>query len=220
MLTIVTYSYLILPLCFFLSGNKLKEKIPALIALYGIVFFSLLFFYFDTPKDLRKYLQAFYTFLEYFVFTLIFWFQISKKSFRLLMLIVSILFVLFQIFYVTTTSLVRLDSIPIGIETIFVFIYIFYFFYEFSKNIKDTYLYNHYCFWIAVGILIYLGGSFFFYLMINQLNNYEVSYFGNLTYIAELIKNALFAISVFMYKKYLDSAIPKKPIKIPNLDMF
>ena len=207
MFTIVTYSYLILPLCFFLSGNKLKEKIPVLIALYGLIFFGLLYYYYETPKDLRKYLQAFYTFLEYAIFTLIFWFQIRKKTFRFLMFIASVLFVLFQIFYVTSTSLIRLDSVPIGIETIFVFIYIFYFLYEFSKYVKDTFIYRHYCFWIAVGILIYLGGSFFFYILINQLDDNKIEQFGTLTYIAEIIKNLLFAVSLFFYKKFSDTQI-------------
>lgn len=219
MYTIVTYSYLILPFCFILSRSKIKDRNILLISLYGIVFFGLLHIYYETPKDVRKYFQAFYTFLEYFIFTLIFWHQIQKKSFRLLMLIFSVLFILFQIFYVTSTSLIRLDSIPIGIETIFVFIYIFHFFYDFSKNAKDSFIYNHYCFWIAVGILIYLGGSFFFYLMINSLNPDEVEKFGNLTYIAEIIKNLLFAVSIFFYKKLANNQIHKKPIKLPNLDM-
>ena len=219
MLKIVTYSYLILPLCFFLFQGKIKDKILLLLAFYGITFFCLIFFHDDIPKDIRKYYQAFYTFLEYAVFTYIFWYNIRNKIFRNFIILVSVLFIFFQIFYVTTTTLNKLDSIPIGIETIFIFIFIFYFFYEYSKNIKDSFIYNHYCFWISVGILIYLGGSFFFYILINQLDSSQIETFGNLTYIAEIIKNLLFAISLFFYKKFPTDNIQNKPPKIPNLDM-
>jgi hypothetical protein len=99
------------------------------------------------------------------------------------------------------------------------FVYIFYFFYEFSKQIKDVFIYNHFSFWIAVGIMIYLGGSFFFYILINSLNQNEVDKFGNMTYVAEIIKNLLFALSIYMYKKHPVNNISNHRKNIPNLDM-
>lgn len=215
----VTYSYLILPLAFLLFRSKLKDRIPVTLALYGLVFFGYLMVYYETPKDLRKYIQAFYTLLEYSFFTYIFWLHIQKKVFKILILIASVLFIIFQIFFVTTTTFKRLDSIPIGIETILLFIYIFYFFYEFSKYIKDIYIYNHYTFWIAVGIMIYLGGSFFFYILINNLTPDEINRFGNMTFVAEIIKNLLFAFSIYMYKKHPVNHILNHPKNFPNLDM-
>ena len=67
--------------------------------------------------------------------------------------------------------------------------------------------------------MIYLGGSFFFYILINSLNQDEVDKFGNLTYVAEIIKNLLFALSIYMYKKHPINKIPNHPKNIPNLDM-
>jgi len=135
------------------------------------------------------------------------------------MIIASALFFIFQVFFVTTTSFQRLDSIPIGIESILLFIYIFYFFYEFSKQVKDTFIYNHYTFWIGVGIMIYLGGSFFFYILINNLSASEEKAFGNMTYVAEILKNLLFAISIYLFKKNPVKNIQDQAKKIPNLDM-
>jgi len=215
----VTYSYLILPLAFLLFKSKLRDRIPVTLALYGLIFFGFLMVYHDTPKGLRKYIQAIYTLLEYSFFTYIFWYNIQKKAFRSIIVIATVLFIAFQIFFVTATPFRRLDSIPIGIETILLFIYVFYFFFEFSKYIKDTFIYNHYSFWIAVGIMIYLGGSFFFYILINSLQPHEIEKFGNLTYVAEIIKNLLFALSIYMYNKFPVSKIHNHPKKIPNLDM-
>jgi hypothetical protein len=129
------------------------------------------------------------------------------------------MFIVFQIAFVTSTTHKRLDSVPIGIETILLFVYIFYFFYEFSRYIKDTFIYNHYTFWIAVGILIYLGGSFFFFILVNELDKKQRDDFGTLTYVAEIIKNLLFAFSIYMYKKVPHNKTHKLSKKIPNLDM-
>ena len=67
--------------------------------------------------------------------------------------------------------------------------------------------------------MIYLGGSFFFYILINSLNQDEVNKFGTMTYVAEVIKNLLFAFAIFMYKKHSANNIHKLPKNIPNLDM-
>jgi len=216
---IVSYSYLIIPLCFLLLKGKLKDKIPTVLAFYGVLFCCWLIYYKTSPKDIRKYLQVFYTFLEYSFFTYIFWVNIRNKVVRSFILFASFLFIAFQIFFVSSTTFKRLDSIPIGIETILLFVYIFYFFYEFSRQIKDVFIYNHYTFWIAVGIMLYLGGSFFFYILINSLHQDEVDKFGNMTYVAEIVKNLLFALSIYIYKKDPVNKIHNHPKKIPNLDM-
>ena len=220
MFTIVTYSYLILPLCFIFIKAKFKDKIIVLLALYGILFFALLFTYriFESNSQ-NNYFQGAYTLLEYLFFSYIFWVNTHSKTFKKLIIIVSLLFSLYQFFYITSVKFEKLDSISIGIETILVFIYIFYFFYEFSKNTKDIFIYNHYGFWLAVGIMIYLGGSFFFYILINSLDENEIDKFGIMTYVAEIIKNLLFVFSIYMYKKHPLNKTGIHSKKIPNLDM-
>lgn len=112
-----------------------------------------------------------------------------------------------------------IDSIPIGIETIILLIYILYFFYQFSKNVSTDYIYNHYGFWISVGILIYLGGSFFFFILFDHLSKDQVESFGNMTYVAETIKNILFSVSIFIYSRYPFENKKEKPKTIPFLDL-
>lgn len=219
MFNIVIYSYLLLPLCFLILKGKIKERFLVIISAYGIFIFALLLIYYLLPKDVKKYYQAFYTFFEYSFFAFVFWYTIQNKKIKRLIIYFSVVFISFQSFFVTITSLQRLDSIPIGIETILIFIYIFFFFYEFSRNNRNLFIYNHHCFWISVGILIYLGGSFFFYLMINHLDTEEINRFGNLTYIAEIIKNVLFAIAMFINKKFSTSENKNSSSKVPNLDM-
>jgi len=133
--------------------------------------------------------------------------------------LLSILFFVFQIVYVFTTEIKRLDSVPVGIETILILIYIFFFFFELSKNVNGLFIYNHYCFWLAVGILIYLGGSFFFYILIDHLSRDQVNTFGNLTYLTEVLKNILFVAAIFIYNRYPLGKTDKNSNSVPFLDM-
>jgi len=187
--------------------------------LYGLLFFFALKYFDDIPKAFRIYYNGAYTYLEYFTFAFLIWYNITIKSVKRLIVLLSILFLAFQILYTTTQHLRRLDSVPIGIETILIFIYIALFFYESFQKSTSTYVYNHYCFWISVGILIYLGGSFFFYILIDHLNQEQLSTFGTMTYVADVLKNTLFAIALFIFSKYPINTNPKKNESIPYLDM-
>ena len=195
--------------------------IPIILALYGIICFSFLIFYEKggIPKEVKKYFQTFYTIFEYCIFTLIFWINFRKDKIRRLILPISILFFGFQLYYVFTTERKGLDSIPIGIETILLLLYAIYFFYSFAKRLSDSYIYTHYVFWISVGILIYLGGSFFFFILFEQLSVDQKNDFGNLTYFAEIIKNFLFVIALFTYSRYPYEKQKKKSNDIPYLDI-
>lgn len=129
------------------------------------------------------------------------------------------MFFLFQITYVLSGKVKRLDTVPIGIETILMLTYIIYFFFQFSKRIETTYIYNHYAFWFAVGILVYLGGSFFFFILINHLTEEQVNTFGNLTFLAEILKNILFIIGVIMYARNQKNLKNQNQNSVPYLDM-
>jgi biotin transporter BioY len=155
--------------------------------------------------------------MEYIFFALLLWYDIKRKFFRTAIITLTSAFLVFLIIYYFKSTLVRLDSVPIGIETFLIFLFIFFFFIEFSNNETPVNFYYHNGFWISVGILIYLGGSFFFYILINHLSNEQVSAFGNLTYLAEIIKNALFVIATIVLKKKLPSN-NKKTDTIPFLD--
>ena len=167
---IVISSYLLLPLAYFFSKRIKKDIIPIAILGYGIVCFILLLVFEYLPFSLRKYYFTTYTAFEYSTFAFIIWKNIKTKGLKTSIVLLSICFFIFQITYLFFSKRIRLDSIPIGIETILILIYSFFLFYEFSKKTDGGYIYNHYCFWLTIGILIYLGGSFFFYILFNNLS--------------------------------------------------
>ena len=138
---------------------------------------------------------------------------------RNLIIVISVCFFVFQIVYSLTRQKSGLDSVPIGIETIVLLFYIIYFFYQFSKDLSTAYIYNHYAFWISVGVLIYLGGSFFFFILFDHLSKDQIAAFGDLTYITEMIKNILFSVAIITYFRYPFEKVKQSKDSIPYLDM-
>lgn len=215
---IVASSYLLIPVSFLVAKIRVKDSIPLLLSIYAIICFFFLWYFDSFPYETQKYLQSSYTFFEYFVFATVFWVNFKKPKIRNIILILTILFLTFQIFYLFTGKVKRIDTVPIGLETIIILFYIILFFYQFSKTVTTSYIYNHYLFWISVGILIYLSGCFFFFILFDHLTKSEVESFGNLTYLAEIIKNVLFSIAIFSYSKNHINTKPKDST-IPYLDM-
>ncbi|MEO7393288.1 MAG: hypothetical protein ABIU11_00015, partial [Chitinophagaceae bacterium] len=192
---LLVHSYLLLPLAFIFSRAKKNPLIISLL-IYGLIFYFFLNFYFEVPKEYRKLEQALYTTLEYSFFAFIFWSNIKQHKVRKIILLFSILFYVFQTIHFFSSELQRIDSVPVGIETILILIYIFIYFHQYFNENRTTFIYNDAGFWIVVGILLYLGCNLFFTILANQLSK-EYWY---LTYIPEIIKNILFAISIIIYK--------------------
>ena len=187
---------------------------------YSAAFFLLLYYYRTLTKWFDQgFYSTVYTFLEYLLFTAFIFLNISNNRTRKILIILSLGFVIFQSIYLLNTNMEDdLDTLPIGVETILSFSYVICFFYEQFKKPANVSIYNHHCFWIGVGILVYLGGSFFFYIMANHMTKAEVDRYWELTYIGEIIKNILFSYSVFLFVRHRKENGFKNKI-LPNLDM-
>src|SRR2546423_12536086 len=111
-----------------------------------------------------------FTLLEYLLFSAVLWIYIKNQSFKTLIIVFSVLFSTFVLFYIGIRGYHRIDSISIGIETILIIIYSFYYLYEEMKNTENLFIYSKHQFWIITGFLIYLAGSFFIYIFANQVD--------------------------------------------------
>lgn len=71
-----------------------------------------------------------------------------------------------------------------------------------------------------MGLLIYLGGSFFFNILVTEMSLAEFDNYYHYTYLAELVKNILFLVALV---KASDSSVKKKEavtkIQVPYLDL-
>lgn len=218
---ILTYTYLLPPILLLIFWNKLKQEKGAFwVPSYAFFFFFLVLFEenITTSKFTTKLYYQSFTFFEYLFFTAIFWQVIKSRTARRIMVILSITFSIFQVIYFFTERFKRIDSIPIGIESILVLIYIFYFFYELLKEPKGRHLSENYCFWFAIGILIYLSGSFFINILANVMEKDAIIKYWFLTYIADIIKNLLLAIGLIVMARHAPTQERVKK-NLPYLDM-
>jgi hypothetical protein len=157
-----------------------------------------------------------YTLLEYFFFTILIFQQLKLKRQKIIVIILSISFFIFQVLSYFFAPKKNLDSIPIGIETILVFVFIFFFLYEQLRDVKDIPIYDHYFFWVSIGLFIYLGGSFFIYLLADSVTAKEILRYWFFTYIVEIIKNLLFVTAILIYSKNQNKTNSNQAV--PNLD--
>ncbi len=215
---IVTYSYLILPLTYLIIRPRRRESL--LIGIYGVVAFCMLLAYEKfLPRHLRPAYFSTYTAIEYCFFSYFIFLNILSKTYRRTIIVASILFIGFQIIYFFTGSFRRVDSIPIGVETILLIIFITFLFHEYFKNLKPGIVSSNPSFWIAVGILIYLGGSFFFNILVEHIDDKDqLMIYLNLSYIPETIKNVFFSIAIGYFSR--KPIISKNKFSdVPHLDM-
>jgi hypothetical protein len=142
-----------------------------------------------------------YTIVEYSVFAYFFSLVINNKIFQKVILLFSVIFLAVVILNYNAGKNQRIDSFPIGVETIIVLIYSFYYLYEQMNIVDETFIYERFHFWMVIGIMIFLSGSFFVYIFANQVDYQILLDYWFLTYLFYVIKNAFVIIGIYLYAK-------------------
>ena len=153
---------------------------------------------FINDKILLNISQSFFlnlfTFLEFTSFAFFFWKIIPKNNIKLGILITYLIFSSCLAVYYLYGNFSVFDSIPVSTESILIFIYsIFFFYIELSKP-QVLFIYNTPDFWIILGMLIYLSGSFFIFSFADKISKEDVETFWSLTLIFNTLKNLFFSV--------------------------
>jgi hypothetical protein len=147
-----------------------------------------------------------FTISEYLLLAYLFILLIKNKVFHKLIYGLSIIFIIVVAINYSTGKNQIVDSLPIGMETIFILIFSFYYLYEQMNIVEDSFIYGRYQFWLVIGAMIYLSGSFFIYIFANQIyaNQSHVEIIDDywfLTYVLYILKNVFFLIGLNMLGK-------------------
>lgn len=214
---ILNLSFIFPFIAFFLRFKRIAINAKVLLLLvYSTIFFILNQFFNEIYWFLgRKNYYFIYTVFEYFIFGFLILLNIQSKKFRPFFYIISGVFLIILLIIYLISNIKRVDSISIGIEFIMLIIFILYFFFDQLKNVSTQSIYELFGFWIVLGILIYLGFTFFFNMLANYLSKELVDQYELYTYVGDIIRNTLFAVAIFMLEK--DNKIKQNPI--PKLDM-
>lgn len=223
---LLEYSYLLIPflsiLSYLIRNKRSREKsIVLVLSTYGLVFFLLLHFSDIVPRGYGKLYQSSYTLIEYYYFSILLYHFINEKQLKKLIITCSLIFTIFQVIHFISTKNQKLDSISIGIETIFIFLFIFIYFRQFFKLNVSRNIYEYQSFWIIVGILLYLGCGFFFNILVNYIPQDQFLELWHYTYIPEIIKNIIFTLIVLGIPTLVNEKHQKynKIPDVPNLDL-
>ena len=192
--------FIILVLFFF---NKTKKEKPLfLIAIYCLIDTLLNVFqsYISNPL-FKYYCWSTFTFVEYSIFTYTIYSCLKNSKVKTLILVISLLFILFTTVFNIVTNFQKIDSIPIGIETILILLFSFYFLYEQTNDPKSLFIYNKYRFWLIIGFMLYLAGSFFVFLYASGLSTdilHQYWFITNCFYVTMIV---LFLVALFIHLK-------------------
>ena len=198
-------------LIYLLLYSKIKrEKSLLIITIY--IFLDLILNLFNryfTP-NWGLYIWSTFTFVEYSIFSYIIWSNIKQILVRKIIFYCSLIFIVFTTVYNILTNFKSIDSIPIGIETILILLYSFYYLYEQTNDTSNLFIYSKYQFWIIIGFMIYLAGSFFVFIYASKMERDLLSQYWFLTNGFYACMNILFAISFFVFVKKPKNNFPHK----------
>lgn len=216
---ILLFSYLFPALVFLFLSKKIRHEARVIIILvYSLTIFSLLFSYDYLPRAITRYwYQIIFTSVEYLSFASFFGLSILNKPFRKVIVVLSIAFVIFQILFTFSSKFSPVDSVPIAIESILVFLYCFYFLFQEFKREDDKLIVRNPVFWIMIGMVFYIAGSFFFNILANHFTKEDYKNYWFYSYLFDILKNILLALGMIFFNK--ENKLGTKKDFIPYLDI-
>jgi hypothetical protein len=146
-------------------------------------------------KVTSRLLLSTYTLVEFFLFSFFIWLIIDSRQFKKVIAAVSTLFIIFICYYFFTTKWNFFDSVPVACESILIFTFSLYYLFEQINKPRVLFIYNTSMFWIILGFLVYLAGSFFIYTFAYNLDRNDRVKFWFIPFIFNTIKNIFFSIA-------------------------
>jgi len=158
-----------------------------------------------------------YTALEFYSFSIIIF--LSQKKLIKLATACTILFTINTIIQLLNRNSFKADSLNIGIESILISLNVIYFFYLRFKQVDEQYLYQNPHFWLMTGMLVYLGFTYFFNILVNHVDNEVIKNYYHYSYIGDIIKNVLFTVALLQIPRRITAEGHTRSFNAPNLDL-
>ena len=164
------YSDLLPIFLFFYFFKRIKNNKSAWIIISYLFFdFLINIALLHIPIKFHNKIYPIATFFESLFFAYFFYLTITKKSLRKAIVVASILLSLTSLSYYLYTyyfalgvrRTVHLDSVPIAIETIAIFLFSFFYFFEQINDTENLFVYNKPSFWGVLGIFDLLSWFLF-----------------------------------------------------------
>jgi hypothetical protein len=156
------------------------------------------------------FLLSLFTVLEYSFFTAFLYLNFKRSSFKLILIITSLIFYLFCIHSFFTTKDFSFDSLPASIEAILIIFFCILFFFEQINNPDVSFIYSSKKFWIATAFLIYLSGTLFLFIYTSNLSEAEQGFYWPINYVFNILKNLIITLA-FSLPSDNSQSLTRKP---------
>jgi hypothetical protein len=191
---ISSYSSLAIPLAWLILRPARSNPIFTLLLIY-----SLCAFISDRIPDLtdastttRQVLSFVFTIIEYTLFTLFYYRFFHRKGNKRWVIAGSVIFLVTVVVELDKFGLLYYSRFNAGTAVLLIISYSFLLFHEWLMDDPMEMIYSKVDFWITLGCLVYLSGSFFFFIAVGK--QWEQNWM--LHSVCNLIKNILFTIAI------------------------
>ena len=190
---------------FLLFKLRTKEKSLRVIFVYIIYCsaneFLTIYFHAYHPEKLFILFSVF-TIVEFSLFCLFYFYITLNKKIKILILPVWVLFLLFAALdFFVVNKMNDFDSVASGVESILIILMCIYYLVVQIKGSNNLLVYSTTGFWIIITFLIYLCGTFFLYIMAENMINKDRAF--RVQYIVinsafNILKNILLSAAMLM----------------------
>jgi len=198
LINIASYSGIIPISLFFFQKRKKTGLFFILIYLIASILTDILFYPIILHITKNEFLAyRIFTIIEYLLISSYLHYIIKSISFKKLILILSIGFIIFSIFDLINSKSNSFDSSPTGVACILILFYSIFYLFEKINKPDSLFLYSTPDFWIVVALIIFFSGTFFIYIF-SQTNYNDPTFKSTFTLINasfSLLKNLMFSIA-------------------------
>lgn len=220
--SLLLFASFAVPLALFpFTARNLKNRSEGFsIALYCAFFLLYNLFFDQLESSLGNGVYYYiYTVLEFSLFASLIAKADSSARFKKTNYLLSVVFLVFCTWRLLFKNKERMDSYEIAGETLILLSLIMYFFYIRFKEVDEKYLYQNHYFWLMMGILVYLGFTFFFNILVNHIDIETGKNYYHFSFVGDIIKNILFAVSIFYMPRRSGAENRVQSFNAPKLDL-
>lgn len=187
-------------------------KTPDEKLLWVVFFYLLLSFFSDvltiwniTPGNFTTLQNTIFTIFEFLMFITYLSLSLKNKFIVKLSSVVAFCYTVFASFYILLNKKKHEDyyTLVTTIENVIIITLCVIVLYNFIKTPQILFIYSYSQFWIVIGILFYLAGTFFLSLVLKELPNQEQEKYWILNLFSNILKNIFFTIAFLMKKNTL-----------------
>lgn len=203
---ISSYSSLAIPIAWLIMRPVRTNTVFRLLLLYSMVSFigDRIPDMISASGTVSRVLSFAFTIIEYTLFTLFFYYFFRRTGNKRWVIAGSAIFLVTLVLELVKFGFLHYSRFNAGISVMLIISYSFLLFHEWLMDDPMEMIYEKAGFWITLGCLVYLSGSFFFFIAVGKSRGQDYMLYS----VCNLLKNILFTIAVIV--QFFPGAAPKK----------